>query len=26
VATSPPLSKEAWDSLHRHHDGQLITE
>jgi hypothetical protein len=26
VATSPPLSDEAWDSLHRYHHGQLITE
>ena len=26
VATSPPLSDEAWKSLHRYHQGQLITE
>lgn len=24
VATSPPLSNEAWDSLHKQHEGELI--
>jgi hypothetical protein len=25
VATSPPLSNEAWDRLHRHAEGERIT-